>query len=55
MVSLLPSKKSRVLFENRPALYFFIIHLFLPIILFIPYQRYCFGYFVCTTEFHCQL
>ena len=22
---------------------------------FIPYQRYCFGYFVCATEFRCQL
>ena len=22
---------------------------------FIPYQRYCFGYFVCATEIHCQL
>ena len=21
----------------------------------IPYQRYCFGYFVCATEFHCEL
>ena len=25
------------------------------IFFFIPYQRYCFGYFVCATEFHCQL
>ena len=47
-----------VLCENRPALYFFLLYIFFcieNIYFFIPYQRYCLGYFVCATEFHCQL
>ena len=47
----------RVLFENRPALYFFNYSFIsaYKIYFFIPYQRYCFRSFVCATEFHCQL
>ena len=44
-----------VLFENRPALYFF-YYTFISaykIYFLIPYQRYCFRSSVCATEFHC--
>ena len=53
MSPILAWKTLGVLFENRPALYFFnytFISVY-KIYSFIPYQRYCFGYFVYASEF----